>query len=74
MFKIDKIKVSFDCDLCKKLLVDPIVLPCGNCICSNLNLLEPSPLYEECKKEIEYAKEKEVKIEQLKKDPESYLY
>ena len=119
MFKIDKVNSSFDCDLCNKLLVDPIVLPCGNCICKphlnelltnitkekntficcicqdehqipkngfmihqklqnliklELNLLEPSPLYEECKKEIEGAKEKVVTIEQLKKDPESYLY
>jgi hypothetical protein len=119
MFKVDEVKASFDCDLCNKLLIDPIVLPCGNCICKahlnelltnisketgtficcickdehqipkngfiiqkklqnliklELNLLEPSPLYEECKKEIEEAKEKVVKIEQLKKDPESYIY
>ena len=119
MFNYHKVSSYFDCDLCNKLLVDPIVLPCGNCICKphlnelltnitkekntficcicqdehqipkngfmihqklqnliklELNLLEPSPLYEECKKEIEGAKEKVVKIEQLKKDPESYLY
>ena len=119
MFKIDKVKSSFDCDLCNKLLVDPVVMPCGNSICKahlnevltnisaekntficficqeehyipkngftihkklqnllslELNALEPSPLYEECKKKIENAKEKVVKIELLEKNPENYLY
>lgn len=35
MFKVDKIKHSFDCDLCNKLLVDPVVMACGNFICKN---------------------------------------
>jgi hypothetical protein len=40
MFKVNKVKASFDCYLCNKLLVDPIVLLCGNCICkTHLNEL-----------------------------------
>ena len=33
MYKIDKIKHLFDCDLCHELLVDPITLVCGNNVC-----------------------------------------
>ncbi len=33
MFKVDKLKCFLDCDLCNSLLVDPIVIPCGNLIC-----------------------------------------
>ena len=40
MFNYHKVSSYFDCELCNKLLVDPIVLPCGNCICkSHLNEL-----------------------------------
>ena len=34
MYKIDKIKGLFDCDICNNLLVDPISLPCGNNVCN----------------------------------------
>ena len=30
MYKVDKIKKLFDCDLCHQLLVEPITIPCGN--------------------------------------------
>jgi len=33
MLNVNKIISDVDCDLCNKLLVDPIVLPCGNTIC-----------------------------------------
>ena len=33
MYKVDKIKNFFDCDLCHELLVDPISIPCGNNVC-----------------------------------------
>ena len=33
MFKVDKIKNFFDCDLCHQVLVDPISFPCGNNVC-----------------------------------------
>lgn len=33
MFRVDKIKSLFDCDICHKQLVEPIVLACGNFIC-----------------------------------------
>lgn len=32
MFKFDQVKSSFDCDLCNKLLVDPVVMACGHFI------------------------------------------
>ena len=34
MYKIDKIKGLFDCDICNNLLVDPISLPCGKNVCN----------------------------------------
>jgi chromosome segregation ATPase len=33
MFKIDQVNNFFDCDVCHKLLVDPITTPCGYSIC-----------------------------------------
>ena len=33
MYKVDKIKNFFDCDLCHQVLVDPISFPCGNNVC-----------------------------------------
>ncbi len=33
MFKIDKVRMLFDCDLCTELLVDPVKLPCGYSVC-----------------------------------------
>ncbi len=33
MFKVDKIKNFFDCDLCHQVLVDPITIECGNNVC-----------------------------------------
>ena len=35
MYKVDKIKNFFDCDLCHELLVDPISIPCGNNVCKS---------------------------------------
>jgi len=33
MYKINEVKACFDCDLCKKLLVDPVVMLCDSTIC-----------------------------------------
>ena len=33
MYKVDKLKCFLGCDLCNSLLVDPIVISCGNLIC-----------------------------------------
>jgi len=33
MFQLDGIKTLFDCKLCKDVLVDPIILPCGETVC-----------------------------------------
>ena len=52
MYKIDKIKGLFDCDICNNLLVDPISLPCGNNVCDHhlkLLVLEKSLVCEICK-------------------------
>ena len=34
MYKLDKIKTLFNCDICNHSLVDPISLPCGNNVCN----------------------------------------
>jgi len=116
MFKIDKIKTLFDCSLCKRLLVEPITIPCGYSICKRhlddqkkngenkykcelcnedhivpekgfavnkhiqngldiqFNKLKLNPVFDECKLEIEAAREHLSKIETLDKDPENYIY
>ncbi len=33
MLNVNKVISDVDCDLCNKLLVDPIITPCGNTIC-----------------------------------------
>jgi hypothetical protein len=35
MYKVDKIKNLFDCDLCHQVLVDPISFPCGSNVCKD---------------------------------------
>ena len=120
MYKVEKIKNSLDCDVCKQLLVDPMVMSCGKFFCKShltellmnntsnrkntficgicleehfipnngfvvndrlqelvdlqLNKLKPSAMFEECKKELENAKENVVKIELLEKNAEKYIY
>ena len=120
MYKIEKIKSSLDCDVCKKLLVNPMVMSCGKFFCKShlekllinnksntkntficgicqeehfiprngfvvndrlqdlvelqLNKLEPSPLFEECKKELENAKENLTKIESIENNAENYVF
>jgi len=34
MYKLDKIKTLFNCDICNHSLVDPITLACGNNVCN----------------------------------------
>jgi len=110
MYKIEKVKSFLDCQLCNKLLVDPVVMACGKFICKihlerllthestekntficeicqeehfipkkglldvELNKLAPRPKYEECRKEIEKAKEKVNEIGLLEKNAENYIY
>jgi hypothetical protein len=119
MYKVNEVKASFDCDLCNNLLVDPIVMACGNFICKThldklmtnesnekcificvicqeehlipkkgfmvnnrlqkllrleLNALKVSPVFDECMKEIEDAKENVIKIGLLEKNAEKYIY
>ena len=35
MYKVDRIKNFFDCDICHQVLVDPISIPCGNNVCKS---------------------------------------
>ena len=119
MYKVDKLKCLLDCDLCNKLLVDPVVMPCDSTICKThldkliandpnekstficeicqedhlipkkgfmvnkrlqkqlrleLNALKVSPVFDQCMKEIEDAKENVIKIEFLEKNAENYIY
>jgi hypothetical protein len=120
MFKVDRVKSSFNCDECHKLLVDPVAMPCDNIICKahldklltnksnnenificgvcqeehlvpkngfvvnsrlknllelELNtLFETNPAFEECKKELEQAKENVKMIEEFETNAEVYIY
>ena len=120
MYKVERMKSSLYCDVCKKLLVDPMVMSCGKFFCKShltellmnnisnrkntficgicleehfipnngfvvndrlqelvdlqLNKLKPSAMFEECKKELENAKENVVKIVLLEKNAEKYIY
>ena len=119
MYKINEVKATLDCDLCNKLLVDPVVMPCDGTLCKThldkliandpnekstficeicqedhlipkkgfminnrlqkllrleLNALKMSPVFDQCRKEIEDAKENVVKIEFLEKNAENYIY
>jgi hypothetical protein len=33
MFQLEKINDLFNCNVCKGVLVDPIILPCGETVC-----------------------------------------
>ena len=33
MYKVDKLQCFLDCDLCNKVLIDPVVMPCDSFIC-----------------------------------------
>ena len=119
MYKVEKLKSFLDCEQCKKLLVDPVLMACGKFICKlhldkmltheskeentficeicqgehfipkdgfvvpnrlqdlldiELNKFAPSPMFEECRKEIENAKESLVDIGLLEKNAENYIY
>ena len=119
MFKVEQLKSFLDCELCKELLVDPVVMACGKFICKihlenlltheskqkntfdcvicqeehvitqngfvvhnklqnlldiELNKLEPSHMFEECRNEIENAKKNVVEIGLLEKNAENYVY
>jgi hypothetical protein len=121
MFRVDKVKSSFNCHLCNKLLVDPVVMPCDNFICIThldnvidntakskkdtfvcelcqeehpipkngfvvskrlqdllqleLNTLKfDCPIFDQCKKEIEEAKQKMNQIELLENNSETFIY
>jgi len=120
MYKIDEVKNSFDCDLCKKILADPVVMPCGSFICKihinrminnscdqkdiliceicqeehhipkngfvvnnrlkKLLKLElkslkfDCPVFDDCKKGLEKAKENMLKVEELEKNGEMFIY
>ena len=119
MYKVDKLQCFLDCDLCNKVLIDPVVMPCDSFICKThldklisnasnekstliclvcqeehhipkkgftvsnrlqklltleLNALKLSPVFDECKKEIEDAKKNLFKIGLLEKNAENYIY
>jgi len=68
---------KFECELCKKNHCIPedgfaINKRIQNALNIKLSTLKLNPVYEECKKEINEAKNKIQKIENLEKDPENY--
>ena len=112
MYKIEKIRNFLDCDICNKLLIDPVLTLCGFTVCKShvdeyeesfqcdlcqskhtvpkegfiisrrlqdalsiqLNTLELTPVYDECKKVIGEAQKDVAQIESIDKDPENYIY
>jgi hypothetical protein len=70
---------KFECKLCEKKHFIPedgfaINRRIQNGLDINLNSLKLNPVYEECKLEINEAKDQIQKIEILKKDPENYIF
>jgi len=74
-----KEKNSFICEICQEEHFIPkngFVVPdrLQDLLDVELNKFEPSPMFDECRKELEEAKASVLKIDQLEKDPESYIY
>ena len=74
-----KEKNTFICKICQ----EEHVIPKNGFVVNNrlqdlldveLNKFEPSPVFDECMKELEEAKASVLKIEQLETNPESYIY
>jgi hypothetical protein len=58
MYKVEKFKKFFDCDLCHQVLVDPISFPCGNNVCKDhLDKLLKNVSKEKCFFQCEICKE-----------------
>ena len=74
-----KEKNTFVCEICQEEHFIPkngFVVPnrLKELLNVELNKLEPSPMFDECRKELEEAKDSVLKIEQLETNPESYIY
>jgi hypothetical protein len=74
-----KEKNAFICEICQEEHFIPkngFVVPdkLQNLLDIELNKLAPSPMFEECRKEIENAKENVVEIGLLEKNAENYIY
>ena len=70
---------KFECQLCKKKQWIPengffVKKRIKNGLNIEFNNLKLNPVYEECKKEINDAKNKIQKIENLDKDPENHIW
>jgi hypothetical protein len=74
-----KEKNTFVCEICQEEHFIPkngFVVPnrLKELLNVELNKLEPSPMFDECRKELEEAKASVLKIDQLEKNPEIYIY
>jgi hypothetical protein len=74
-----KEKNTFVCEMCQEEHVIPkngFVVPdrLQDLLDVELNKFEPSPMFDECRKELEEAKASVLKIEQIETNPESYIY
>ena len=77
--KISKEKNTFICGICQEMHHIPkngfmIHKRLQNLIKLELNSMKLSPVFEECKKEIEDARNNMVKVELLEKNAENYIY
>jgi len=76
---LDQFKDSFQCDLCHREHTVPkdgfgISRKLQEALSIQLNTLELTPIYDECKKVIGEAQKDVDEIESIDKDPENYIY
>ena len=77
--RIDRVKDSVQCDLCHREHIVPrdgfeVVRKHQDALNIQLNTLELTQVYDECKKVIGEAKKDVNEIESIDKDPENYIY
>ena len=78
-FHLDQLKDSFQCDLCHREHTVPkdgfeVARRLQDALSIQLNTLELTPVYDECKKVIGEAQKDVAEIESIDKDPENYIY
>jgi len=76
---LDQFEGTFQCDLCTSEHTVPknrfkVVRRLQDALSIQLNTLDYTPVYDECKKVIEVAQKDVSEIESIEKDPDNYIY